>query len=70
MGEPSYKLLNSQEEQNSIIDSEVEETLGGGEFDELDRTIEKMEVEKAIRDVRLNAAPGQDMFLGRLTFAR
>ena len=61
------ELLNNQGEHNSIRDTEVDDivTSGDGKFDELDRLLEREEVEKAIRDVRLNAAPGQDMIIGK-----
>ena len=59
------ELLNNQDEQNNTRDTELDATGGGGKFDELDRPLEKEEVEKAIRDVHLNAAPGQDMIIGK-----
>ena len=59
------ELLNNQDEQNNTRDTELDVIGGGGKFDELDRPLEKEEVEKAIRDVRLNAAPGQDMIMGK-----
>ena len=61
------ELLNNQGEHNCIRDTEVDGivTSGDGKFDELDRLLEREEVEKAIRDVRLNAAPGQDMIIGK-----
>ena len=63
------ELLNNQDDQNNNTrdtDSELDVTGGSrGKFDELDRPLDKEEVEKAIRDVRLNAAPGQDMIIGK-----
>ena len=61
------ELLKNQGVHNSIRDAEVDDivTSGGGKFDELDRPLEREEVEKAIRDVHLNAAPGQDMIIGK-----
>ena len=59
------ELLNNQDEQNNTRDTELEVTGDGGKFDELDRPLEKEEVEEAIRDVHLNAAPGQDMIIAK-----